>query len=64
VISQASAQQIRTKITTAANLKAKRDQAKAKKKKKQRAEFLAPDVSEMEQFALCDAMRYISPNCF
>jgi large subunit ribosomal protein L1 len=36
----------------------RKDQTGAKKKKKARNHFLNYDLKNMEQFALCDAMRY------
>ncbi|QDS68827.1 hypothetical protein FKW77_006510 [Venturia effusa] len=53
-------QQQRTAVKSANALKYKRkDQSTVQKKKAKSASFVEHDVRKMQQFALCDAMRYI-----
>lgn len=55
-------QQVRNAVQSANAAKYKRKDASAvKKKKKGNSSFTNHDLKDAEQFALCDAMRYISP---
>lgn len=54
-------QQVRYNSKNVQAQKKQRDAEKSKKKKKQRSEYLDPDLAKLEQFNLCDAMRYCYP---
>lgn len=54
----APVQQIRNASLNAAKYK-RSDVSSAKKKKKQDANYKTPDLSQADQFALCDAMRFV-----